>query len=133
MAGVGAALPDALQYFRIATAEGNGRQRLSALRITHPTAELLDACDRLGMIVMDENRLLGSDAENLAALKVLSAATGIIRAFSSGAFATRKASDGAGGGARRHTMQDRLLQLDPTRPITAAESVGDAYSGFRGR
>ena len=36
----------------------------NAYRTAHnpPTPELLDACDRLGMLVMDENRLLGSDA-----------------------------------------------------------------------
>ncbi len=64
-AGVGSALPDALQYFRIARLKEMG---CNAYRTAHnpPTPELLDACDRLGMIVMDENRVLGSDAERLA-------------------------------------------------------------------
>jgi beta-galactosidase len=44
--------------------EGDGR---NAYRTAHnsPTPELLEACDRLGMLVMDENRLLGSDAQHL--------------------------------------------------------------------
>ena len=49
-----------LQYFRIAKLKEFG---CNAYRTSHnpPTPELLDACDHLGMIVMDENRLLGSD------------------------------------------------------------------------
>ena len=63
-AGVGSALPDALQNFRVATLKEMG---CNAIRTSHnePTAELLDACDRLGMLVMDENRRLGSDPQNL--------------------------------------------------------------------
>jgi beta-galactosidase len=54
-AGVGAAMPDALQYFRIKKLKEMGS---NAIRTSHnpPTPELLDACDRLGMLVMDENR-----------------------------------------------------------------------------
>ena len=45
-AGVGSALPDGLQYFRIAKLKEMGS---NAYRSTHnaPTAELLEACDRL--------------------------------------------------------------------------------------
>ena len=68
MAGVGAALPDRLQYFRVEKLKEMG---CNAIRTSHnaPTPELLEACDRLGMLVMDENRLLGSDAANLARFK----------------------------------------------------------------
>jgi beta-galactosidase len=67
-AGVGSALPDGLQYFRIARLKEFGG---NAYRTSHnpPTPELLEACDRLGMLVMDENRLLGSDADNLDRLE----------------------------------------------------------------
>jgi len=67
-AGVGSALPDALQYFRVAKLKEMG---CNAIRTSHhaPTPELLQACDRLGMLVMDENRVLGSDAQNLAYLE----------------------------------------------------------------
>ena len=58
-AGVGAAIPDALQEFRIAELKKFGS---NAYRASHnpPTPELLDACDRLGMVVIDENRLTGT-------------------------------------------------------------------------
>ena len=54
-AGVGSAMPDALQYFRIKRLKEMGS---NAIRTSHnpPTPELLDACDQLGMLVMDENR-----------------------------------------------------------------------------
>src|SRR5208282_2212373 len=69
-AGVGSALPDRLQYFRVSRLNDMGD---NGIRTSHnpPTPELMDACDRLGMLVMDENRLLGSDAQNLADLEGL--------------------------------------------------------------
>ncbi|HEX7506879.1 MAG TPA: glycoside hydrolase family 2 TIM barrel-domain containing protein, partial [Polyangia bacterium] len=59
-AGVGSAFPDRLQDYRVAKLKEMGS---NAYRTAHnpPTPELLEACDRLGMLVMDENRLLGSD------------------------------------------------------------------------
>jgi beta-galactosidase len=59
MAGVGSALPDRLQYYRIERLEGDGRA--TGIRTSHnePTEELLNACDQLGMLVLDENRRVG--------------------------------------------------------------------------
>ncbi len=61
-AGVGSALPDYLQYYRIFLLKQMGS---NAYRTSHnpPTKELLDACDSLGMLVMDENRLLSSSPQ----------------------------------------------------------------------
>lgn len=63
-AGLGSALPDYLQYYRVRLLKNMG---VNAYRTSHnpPTPELLDACDSLGMLVLDENRLLNSGAENL--------------------------------------------------------------------
>ena len=57
-AGVGVAMPDSLLLWRVKKLKEMGS---NAYRMSHnpPTAELLDACDRLGMLVMDENRHLG--------------------------------------------------------------------------
>src|SRR5205085_4653378 len=54
-AGVGIAIPDRLLEWRIRRLKAMGS---NAYRCSHnpPAAELLDACDRLGMLVMDENR-----------------------------------------------------------------------------
>jgi beta-galactosidase len=64
-AAVGAALPDAIQYFRVRKLQEMG---CNALRTSHnpPTPELLDACDQLGMLVLDETRMLSSNPEGLA-------------------------------------------------------------------
>jgi beta-galactosidase len=61
-AGVGSALPDYLQYYRIRLLKEFGS---NAYRTSHhaPTPELLDACDSLGMLVLDEQRLLNSSPE----------------------------------------------------------------------
>ncbi len=66
-AGVGIALPDRLHEFRIEQLKAMG---CNAYRCAHnPTApELLDACDRLGVLVMDENRKLDGSHEGLADL-----------------------------------------------------------------
>lgn len=67
-AGVGTAIPDALQEFRIKKLKEMGS---NAIRTSHnpPTPEFLDACDRLGMLVLDENRLMGIDQEHFDLLK----------------------------------------------------------------
>src|SRR5579863_1423416 len=54
-AGVGAAVPDRLQAFRIAVLQGMG---CNAVRTSHnmPTPELVAACDRMGMMMMCETR-----------------------------------------------------------------------------
>lgn len=67
-AGVGTAIPNELQYWRIKTLKDIGA---NAYRCSHhpPTPELLDACDRLGMLVLDENRLMRTTADGLNELK----------------------------------------------------------------
>lgn len=67
-AGVGSALPDYLQFYRIRLLKEMGT---NAYRTSHnpPTPELLDACDSLGMLVLDENRLLNSSKEYLDQFK----------------------------------------------------------------
>lgn len=69
-AGVGTAMPDELQYFRIKQLKEMGS---NAYRCSHnpPTPELLDACDSLGMLVIDENRLMGVNDYHLSNMKRL--------------------------------------------------------------
>ena len=61
-AGIGSALPDYMQYYRIKLLKEMGS---NAYRTSHnaPTPELLEACDSLGMLVLDEQRLLNSSEE----------------------------------------------------------------------
>jgi beta-galactosidase len=64
-AGIGVALPDAVQYYRVRKLLEMGS---NSLRTSHnpPTPELLDACDQLGMLVMDETRMMSSNPEGLS-------------------------------------------------------------------
>lgn len=67
-AGVGVALPDELWRYRI------GRLKLmgaNAIRSSHNPASpaMLDICDELGMLVIDENRLMGINEEQLTLVR----------------------------------------------------------------
>lgn len=69
-AGVGVAVPDSVQYYRIKRLKEMGS---NAYRCSHnlPNKEILDACDELGMIVMDENRRFESRDEVLEYLDIM--------------------------------------------------------------
>ena len=124
-AGVGAAIPDTLQEFRIAELKKMG---CNAYRASHnpPTPELLDACDRLGMVVIDENRLMGTTDFHLNDLKRLMLRDRnhpSIVLWSLGNEEWR--IEGNEVGARvTAAMQACAKRLDSTRPITVAISGG---------
>jgi beta-galactosidase len=131
MAGVGAALPDALQEFRVKALKGFG---CNAIRTSHnpPTPELLDACDRLGMLIMDESRLLGSDAQNLKKWddqirRDRNHPSVAIWSVANEEFSVQTTPQ---GGNVARTMQDYVLRLDPTRPVTYAAPQGDTFDGI---
>lgn len=69
-AGVGVAVPNSVQYYRIRRLKEMGT---NAYRCAHnlPTKEVLDACDELGLIVMDENRRFESREEVLQYIDIM--------------------------------------------------------------
>ena len=69
-AGVGAALPDRLQDYRIEVLKAMGS---NAVRTSHnmPTPEWVEACDRLGMMMMCETRMMSSNDEGMAQLELM--------------------------------------------------------------
>ena len=69
-AGVGAALPDRLQWYRLAVLKEMGS---NAVRTSHnmPTPEWVEACDRLGMMMMCETRMMSSNPEGMAQLSLM--------------------------------------------------------------
>jgi beta-galactosidase len=133
-AGVGSALPDALQSFRVIKLKEMG---CNAIRTTHnePTAELLNACDHLGVLVMDENRRFGSDPQNLAYLEEeirrdRNHPSVFIWSLANEEHSIQRAEIGA---RIFETMQNLVHQLDPTRLCTAAmdgrsEGKADGFS-----
>ena len=124
-AGVGVALPDALQEFRIRRLKEMGA---NALRTSHnpPTPELLDVCDRVGMLVLDENRQTGTGREAMDGLANL-----ILRdrnhpsVFLWSVGNEEWSIEGNEIGQRVVAAQRKLVhRLDPTRLVTTAISGG---------
>jgi beta-galactosidase len=130
-AGVGVALPDALQEFRVRKLKEFG---CNAYRTAHhpPTPELLEVCDRLGLLVMDESRLLGSDTENLRRLAELirrdrNHASVVIWCIANEELAVH---DTPQAGRVALAMQDLARRLDPTRPVTYAANEENVFRGI---
>jgi beta-galactosidase len=120
-AGVGVALPDRIQQYRIEKLKEMG---CNAYRCAHnpSTPELLDVCDRLGMLVVDEHRMMGSSPQILGQLKSL-----ILRDRNHPSVILwslgneEHAIQGTDVGARIAATMKRLVRrLDPTRPVTLA-------------
>jgi beta-galactosidase len=124
-AGVGAAIPDALQEFRLKRLQEMGS---NAYRASHnpPTPELLDACDRLGILVIDETRLMGSNPYHLTQLERLirrdrNHPSIILWSIGNEEWAIESNIKGA---RITTTMQDFVKRVDPTRLSTVAISGG---------
>ncbi|MWB94144.1 DUF4982 domain-containing protein [Flavobacterium sp. GA093] len=126
-AGVGAALPDELQYFRIKKLKEMGS---NAYRCSHnpPTPELLEACDKLGMLVIDETRLMGINKLHLGNVQYLIERDRNHPSIICWSVGNEEWNiEGNITGERiTNTMQDFAKSIDPTRPVTVAIS-----SGFR--
>lgn len=67
-AGVGVAVPDELWLYKIRRLKEYG---INAIRLSHNpgSTAMLDICDSLGIVVIDENRLMGVNAEHLDLLR----------------------------------------------------------------
>ena len=131
-AGVGSAIPDALQYYRVRRLKDMG---CNAIRTSHnaPTPELLEACDRLGMLVMDENRLLGSDPANMSLLEEQVRRDRNHPSVFVWSICNEEALQTTPVAARvAATMQRAVHRLDPTRLCTAAASTGNTFAGING-
>ena len=134
-AGVGIAMPDTLLYWRIKRLKQMGS---NAYRCSHnpPTEALLEACDRLGMVVMDETRHLGdatgqksttgtaySDLEELnrMLLRDRNHPSIIIWSMCNEEFSVQTTQAGAD---MFYAMKSRVLQFDTSRPISCAMNGG---------
>jgi beta-galactosidase len=130
-AGVGAAIPDALLEFRVKKLKEFGG---NAYRMSHnpPTPELLEACDRLGMLVMDESRLMGSDSANLKKWddqirRDRNHPSVALWCIANEQFMVQDTPQAA---SVARTMQDYVKQLDPLRPVSYASPEDDVFRGI---
>ena len=123
-AGIGIAVPDTLQAWRVRKMKGLGA---NAWRMSHnpPNPELLDACDRLGMLVMDENRKLGDSTEILSQVASLVLRDRNHPSVIMWSMCNEEGRQGTPQGARQFsTMKEVVLKHDTTRPISSAMNGG---------
>ncbi len=129
-AGVGSAVPDAIQYYRVKQLKALG---VNAYRTSHnaPTPALLDACDSLGLLVLDEQRLLNSSPEYLDQFRRL------IRRDRSRACVFLWSVGNEEGYIQTRPVGRRIAQtliqlahsLDPTRTCTYAADLPNVFHG----
>ncbi|WP_394774252.1 beta-galactosidase GalA [Flavobacterium sp.] len=124
-AGIGTALPDELQYYRIKKLKEMGS---NAYRCSHnpPTPELLDACDKLGMLVIDETRLMGINEYHLNNLKRMIERDRNHPSIFCWSVGNEEWNIEGGiiGERITNVMQGFSKSIDPTRPVTVGISSG---------
>ena len=132
-AGVGSAMPDYLQYYRTRLLKEMGS---NAIRTSHnpPTPELLDACDSLGMLVLNETRLLNSTPEYLNQFKrLLRRDRSRTSVFMWSIGNEEQWIQANSYGTRIATSLLKLqMQMDPTRVSTYAADLGNEFKGING-
>jgi beta-galactosidase len=123
-AGVGVAVPDAIQRYRIQRLKD---MNCNGLRTTHntPAAEVLDACDELGVLVMDETRMFSSSKEGLYELTTMIRRDRNRPSVVIWSMANEEPQQSSPRGAAIiTTMKREAKRLDPTRGVTAAMNGG---------
>jgi beta-galactosidase len=131
-AGVGVAVPDALWYWRLKKLKEE--MGCNAIRVATkaPNPAFLDACDRVGMLVLDEARLFSSGPEGLDQVRSLvvrdrNHPSVILWNAGNEEFGLQSSDRGA---AIMGTMQREFHRLDPTRKVTFAASNGGVITGI---
>ena len=119
-AGLGVALPDAAQVFRVRTLQDMG---CNAYRSSHnpPTPELLDACDELGMLFLDETRMMSSNPEGLAQFENLVRRDRNHPSIIMWSMGNEERESATEAGLRILTSMKKVAtQQDGSRPVTVA-------------
>lgn len=123
--GVGVAIPDALQAFRLRELKKYG---VNAYRASHNpmTPEMIDACDSLGILVMEENRLTGINDEHIRLLRRMierdrNHPSIIVWSIGNEEWGTEWNDFGRRISA---SMREYCHRIDPTRPAAMATSGG---------
>lgn len=130
-AGVGIGVPDRVWQYRLEKLKEMG---CNAYRCAHnpPSKELLDLCDRMGILVLDETRKLSSSGENLEQLRsmvkrdrnhpsVFMWSIGNEEVFAQDQPETERIV---------RTMKMEVRKLDPKRPLTIAFTCWNGKETF---
>lgn len=123
-AGVGVAVPDALWEYRLRLLKNMG---VNAYRSAHNPAakEFMDACDSLGIMVMDENRIFNTSPEYVRQLEWLVRRDRNRPSVILWSVFNEEPMQGTENGYEMvRRMYDVVKALDETRPVTAAMNGG---------
>ena len=123
-AGVGVAMPDSMWEFRVRKLKEMG---VNAIRCSHhpPAAELLQVCDRMGMLVMDEARNFNTSPEYIRQLEwMVRRDRNHPSVFMWSVFNEEPFQGTEVGYEMTRRLVAAVKRLDTTRPVTAAMSGG---------
>ncbi|MBN2175359.1 MAG: DUF4982 domain-containing protein [Bacteroidales bacterium] len=129
-AGVGVALPDKINWYKLNLLKemgGNG------YRAAHhpPTPEVLDMCDSMGLIVLDENRFLSSSKGGIEDLTTLLLRDRNHPSVFMWCLENEEWIQGTVMGTRiLESLVAVAHKLDPTRPVTAAMNHARNEGGY---
>lgn len=131
--GVGIALSDNLNRYKIQRLKEMG---VNAYRCSHhaPAPALLDACDEMGMLVMDETRMFGTSPEAVRQLidvmeRDRNHPCVFIWALGNEEF---KVQHLPWSGRLMEKMTRIAKALDDTRPVTYGSNIGEWFAGAGG-
>lgn len=128
---VGVAVPDDVHEYKIRKLKEMG---VNAYRSSHnaPAPELVEACDRLGMLLMDETRMFGSSPEILGQMEALVRRDRNHPSVILWSLGNEEHSVQSNDRGRRmaKTMIRAIHALDDTRPITFGGNNGIDYEGI---
>ncbi len=124
-AGVGVAVPEELWRYRIQTLKDYG---FNAIRCSHNCASpvMLELCDEMGVLVIDENRQFGVNEEQLGQLRNMidrdrNHPCVVLWSVGNEEWALEHSAQGTEIALR---MSEEVHRLDPTRPSTYGNSGG---------
>jgi beta-galactosidase len=129
-AGIGVALPDGMHEARLKMLKAIG---VNAIRSAHnpATPELLEAADRLGMLIIDEHRMMGTAPQIRSELERMvrrgrNHPSIILWSVGNEEWAIENSELGT---RLTREMQAIVRRLDPTRPVTQSASSSGAPEG----
>ncbi len=123
-AGVGVAVPNSLWDFRLKILKDMG---VNGYRCSHnpPSKELLDACDRIGILVMDENRNFNNSPEYIRQLEWMVRRDRNHPSIILWSVFNEEPMQGTESGYEMvRRMSAVVKKFDTTRPVTAAMNGG---------
>jgi beta-galactosidase len=129
-AGIGVALPDKINWYKLKLLKEMGS---NGYRCSHhpPTPELLDMCDSMGFMVVDENRHLSSSDEGLEDLTTMLYRDRNHPSIFMWSMENEESIQGTVMGTRiLETLVQTTHKIDPTRPVTTAMNHARNDGGY---